>query len=104
MDPEAVPYRSPVDVGVAEVASTEDENDFSSLKDVKRKFDKAIAELYKDFNAFDITKLLDSPTLDEAAKKLLVSIMAKQEAYDILTPLRDQLDSAIKDVKQKQER
>lgn len=98
---ESIPYRSPVTAPTTNDAVDRDAEEFSTLEDVKKTLDQAVEALSKDFNAFDILKLLESPTLDEAARKLLVQIEGKQIAYDILMPLQSTIDSAIQNVVQK---
>lgn len=98
---ESIPYRAPVTAPTTNDAADRDEEEFSTLEDVKKTLDQALEALYKDFNAFDILKLLGSPKLDDAARKLLVQIEAKQVAFDILMPLQSTIDSAIQNVVQK---
>lgn len=102
MGDEEVPYRSPqVNIGQAQQASSQDEQDYSTLLSVQGTLNDALNNLYKDFNAFEILKT-DTP--DEAAKKLMIDILGKQEAYDILVSVKSVIDSAIQGVKQERDK
>lgn len=95
-----LPYRSsalPVDIQPNKTP-TEDEAHYSTLASIKRLFGVAIADLYKDFNAFDLLKNEDK---NQASLNLLRQIEAKQEAYGILKPLFDTLTSAVDAVDEK---
>jgi hypothetical protein len=90
----SLPYRAPVTAAPATPEYSKDEAQYDTIVRTLGVLDERIAALYSDFNAFDILKLLDTPQLDQAQKKLLVQIMAKQEAYDILIEAREGLHSA----------
>lgn len=89
---ENIPYRSPVTLPPRDAATDNDDQDFSTLLEVQKVFHEAVNALYKDFNAFDLSKNVP---------KLEVQIAAKQIAFDILNPLKDTIDSAIQKVEQK---
>lgn len=98
MDQEEIGYRSPIDRTQA-TEPDKDHDNFSTLEDVYKKFKADLAAL-EHVNAFDVLALDNE---DEAAKKLLRQIYAKQEAFKILNPLFEQLESAVKDIKEKEE-
>lgn len=98
MDNEEIGYRAPITIGHATTPDKDNDN-FSTLEDVYKKF-KADLEGLEHVNAFDILALEDE---GEATKNLLRQIYAKQEAYKILEPLFLQLESAVKDIKEKEE-
>lgn len=95
---EEIGYRSPIDNTQA-APPDKDSDNFSTLEDVYKKF-KADLEGLEHVNAFDVLALEDE---GKAAKNLLRQIYAKQEAYKILEPLFTQLESAVKDIKEKEE-
>lgn len=95
---EEVGYRSPIDNRPATVPDKDSDN-FSTLEDVYKKFKADLAAL-EHVNAFDVLKLENE---GEAAKNLLRQIYAKQEAFKILEPLFNQLESAVSDIKDKEE-
>lgn len=94
MNGEELDYRSPIDTTPAKVPDADSDN-FSTLEDVYRKFKKDLKDL-EHVNSFDVMKL--DPE-DEAVKKLLRQIWAKQEAHAILEPLFLQLESAVQDIR-----
>lgn len=98
---ENIPFLHPVTAPGRDEATDEDDQDFSTLVEIKKTLDDAMASLYKDFNAFDIVKLLETNTVPETRKKLLIQILGKQEAYDILMPIQSTVDSAVEDVMRK---
>lgn len=89
---EELPVRSPIDISPARNVTTQDEENYSTLVDIQNTINLAIAGLYKDFNAF---KILDKEDDTTATKALLRQIAGKQEAYDILAPIQEQLNSVI---------
>lgn len=95
MDPnEEIPVRSPITTGPGPAASDRDESEYSTLEVVNVLFKQAIEDLRKDFNALDLSeKLADIKT----------QIAGRQMAYDILDPLQQQVQSAIDNVRLKQE-
>lgn len=72
--------------------SSEDERTFSTLKEVRRLLAESVEGLYKDFNAFQVDKNLPRK---EALQVLQRQIDGKQEAYDILAPLLESVDSVL---------
>lgn len=94
-----LPYRSPV-TAVNTPAPVSDTNvaNYDTLAIARRLLVDGIDGLYKDFNAFDILK--DKPTA-EAAENLLRQVEAKQMAFDILSPVLEAVDNAIKGVDEK---
>lgn len=95
---EEVGYRSPIDNTQADVPDKDSDN-FSTLEDVYKKFKLDLKNL-EHVNAFDVLALEEE---GKAARNLLRQIRAKQEAYKILEPLFLQLESAVKDIKEKEE-
>lgn len=91
-DNEEVPVRGPVHIAVADPVSEKDENDYSTLKQVKRDIDSAVVQLYQDFNAFSLAK--DAPDL-------AVQVEGRQLAYQILLPLQAQIHQAVSDINEK---
>lgn len=98
IDNEELGYRSPVVIGQA-TEPDKDHDNFSTLEDVYKKFKSEIKDL-EHINAFDTMK---AEGKDKAARILLRQLDAKQEAYKILFPLFLQLESAVKDIKNKEE-
>lgn len=94
---EELGYRGPVNITPAQVPDADVDN-FSTLVDVYRKFKAEMKDL-EHTNSFDVLKLEEE---DKAAKLLLRQIYAKQEAFKILEPLFQQLESAVQDIKQKE--
>lgn len=95
---EEIGYRSPI--GTAQATEPDKDHDnFSTLEDVYKKFKKDLEDL-EHVNAFDVLALEQET---KAAKNLLRQIYAKQEAFKILEPLFLQLESAVKDIKEKEE-
>lgn len=87
---EQVPFFSPATAPTQDVVTEKDEDDYGTLKALKKIFDDGIEGLSKDFNAFDLSK--DSSVSIEG------QIAGRQIAYDILVPLQGMVDSAIKAV------
>jgi hypothetical protein len=98
IDGEELGYRSPIQITQA-TEPDKDHDNFSTLEDVYKKF-KADLDDLQHVNSFDVIALKNE---DEATKVLLRQIYAKQEAYKILEPLCAQLESAVKDIKEKEE-
>lgn len=96
-DNEEIGYRGPVDVTPVKAPDADVDN-FSTLVDVYRKFKAEMKDL-EHTNSFDVLKLENE---EEATKLLLRQIYAKQEAFKILEPLFQQLESAVQDIKQKE--
>lgn len=92
-----LPYRSAVPQGIvsSNKGTTTNEQNYDTLKNVLKTLDTRIEGLYKDFNAFDVVGLLQSSELDDAQKKLLVQILAKQQAYDVLIEAREAINSVL---------
>lgn len=80
--------------GVAQVSSA-DEREFSTLKNVRDAIAGSVEDLYKDFNAFDVTKAENE---DEAIKALLYQIKGKQEAYTILSEALEVIDQTMQTI------
>ena len=94
MNDESIPYRSPAHVAAVPTTQRDrDEEDYSTLVEVRRLLDESIINLYKDFNAFDT---------DKNGTDLEVQIGGRKYAYEILVPLQSLVDSAIKTVDNKQ--
>lgn len=83
---EEIPFFSPATAPSPDVVAENDEDDYTTLKQVKKILDDGITDLSKDFNAFDLAK---------DAMKLEAQVAGRQIAYDILVPLQSMVDSAI---------
>lgn len=89
-------YRSPVTQAAPKPQYSQDEANIDTLQRVLAVLDAQIAGLSKDFNAFDVISLMNnSDTMDAAQQKLIVQILGKQNAYDILMEAREAIDSAV---------
>ena len=96
---EDIPYRTAVPLPPdASQASSRDEDNYDTLKLIQKGLVDAIDGLYKDFNAFEVLKDADNRTASQA---LMRNIAAKQEAYDILVPLLESVNSAVNSVDNK---
>ena len=84
---EAIPYLSPATAPSQDEVANNDEDDYRTLNEIKKILDKAIADLPKDFNAFDLSK--------DAKINLEAQVAGRQVAYDILVPIQGMVDSAI---------
>lgn len=89
-----LPYRSftPLTIMPKADSTATDEQQFSTLLEARENLAKDIEALYKDFNAFDLSKAENE---HEAVAALLYQIRGKQTAYDILVPVLDAMDSTI---------
>lgn len=99
MDSENIPYRSAVDSHAPSVKEDKarDQLDIGTLKRVQHLIDENINALYKNFNAFE---LLDPKY---KAEDVLIDIKARQMAYDILVPIRSEINGAVDDVEKVKE-
>lgn len=89
----SLPYRSPVTPAPAATPYSQDEAQYNTLQIVQKIFGEAIDGLYKEFNAFDV---LGDGTNQEVMDKMMRQIAGNQVAYDILAPLKERIDNAIK--------
>lgn len=88
-----LPYRSALSFKIPEAEpSPTDESDISTLKIVLEQLEIELARLNKDFNAFEI---LNSEDPNNAAEWLLIEIMAKKRAHDIIYPILDMVRDTI---------
>jgi hypothetical protein len=87
-----LPYRSPITANQQKPEFTKDEANYDTLVMVVKIFNEAIEGLYKEFNAFDVLK---AGTDQEVIEEMMRKIAGNQVAYDILSPLKERLDSAI---------
>lgn len=95
---EEIPYRTPFQTfSPAVSASSTDENEYSTLLQVRNDFGEAITAL-SSFTTFDIDK---SKPPTERAKILLHDVEVNQAAYAILYPLFDTLNSTVNSINQK---
>lgn len=87
-------YRSGVNVPLIkkEETSPQDQANYSTLRTIHRAFAEKLESLYADFNAFNI---LEGGTTQEKADNLVIQVKAKQEAYDTLVPLLQELEQAL---------
>jgi hypothetical protein len=87
-------YRSPMTAvnAPAPVSSTNEAN-YDTLQIVRDQLRDAVNNLYKDFNAFNVSP---EKTEEEAAKIMLRQVTAKQMAFDILSPVLEAVDNAVK--------
>lgn len=96
MDRESLEYRTAnINTTPAQVPDTDSDN-FSTLHDVYEKFGKEMKDL-EHINSFDV---LRHDSEDKAVRILLRQIQAKQDAYKILQPLFEQLESAVQSIEQ----
>ena len=88
-----VPYRSPVEVGEADIASTQDEEDFSTL-----------IKVLQDINeAKDKCSSMSALNLDDPKLTTDQQVFAYQFALnELILPLEETVKSTIGDVKLKQ--
>lgn len=96
---EEVPYRATITSlpGEAQVDSKDEEN-YDTLRIVQTALAESIEDLSKNFNAFDIDEK-DLPA--DRAKKLLHDIETKQGVYDIVSPLLEIVNNAVRAVDNK---
>lgn len=89
MDPEALPYRSPVTVAAANapITPTRDEDEYGTLKSVYIDM-KAAIERLDQWHAFNLDEKTAGLTLKQ-------QIVAHKQAYDIVAPLFSTLESAV---------
>src|SRR4051812_10916192 len=93
-----LPYRSPVHTpGVKSVVS-KNEQEYSTLKIVRSTLAATVEGLYKEFNAFEVLKNADA---EMAASNLLRQVEVKQGVYDIVSPLLEAVDNAMRVVDDK---
>lgn len=87
-----IPYRSPITAQTNKNPVTKDEEQYDTLKNVFKILEDASADLYKEFNAFELHK--DKP-LDERGKAILHDLEVKQSVYEIIAPLVERVGNAI---------
>lgn len=75
--------------------TSSNEADYSTLLIVRDLLAQSVLGLSKDFNAFDVLK--DKPT-EEAAANMLRQIEIKQGVYDIVAPLLEAVQEAVRAV------
>ena len=85
---EDVPYRSGISIQPAEVVSSQDELDYSTLLLVKRELDRSIAELDA-IHVFDLKE--DELTIKE-------QVAAYSKARDVLLPLQAIITGVVNEV------
>ncbi len=88
---EQIPFFSPATAPTPDPVAENDEDDYTTLKQVKKILDDGVDGLSTDFNAFDLSK---------DAMKLEAQVAGRQIAYDILVPIQSMVDSAIKAVEE----
>lgn len=88
-----LPYRSPVTSVSKPSQVTSDEQDYNTLQAVRGILDASIKELYQDFNAFDTHP---DKLPHDAATMLLREIEAKQLVFNILSPLLERVNNAMR--------
>lgn len=85
-------YRTALTPQGSSVPVSTDEQDYNTLKAVKKILDDGIDGLSKDFNLFDVL----SEGTDEAKKDHMMRLIAgKQIAFDLLAPLQERIASAM---------
>lgn len=89
---EEVPYRTPVSIGTAQPASTQDENDFSTLRYIQTEINKEMQRL-SDVDAFD---------LKEGELSIKEQMAANKKAREILEPIQTLINGTINDIQLKQ--
>ena len=87
-----VPVRSPISIDTAETASTQDEDDYSTLKEVLRLVDEAEAD------CGDMNKIDPAHPKLSADQQLLAYQFALNE---LILPLKSLVEGAINDVELK---
>lgn len=94
-----LPYRSAF-TEIAPVASvTTDEVNYDTLKHVRDLMVEAVNNLSKNFNAFEVLK--QGNTKQDAALDLVRQIEVKQGVYDVLAPLLEEVNSAMRTIDNK---
>lgn len=93
MDNEQIPYLSAMRRTPVVTESVQDEADYSTLLEVKKIIDSYAEGLYKNFNAFDLSK--------GDADKLFLEVLAHQRAYELIVPLQSMVNAAIETVDEK---
>lgn len=93
-----LPYSTPGTLQRSAEPTSQNEQEFSTLKIVGNILNDALAGLSRDFNAFDVLKDADRA---KAADNMLRQVEAKQMAYDILLPCVEAVTSAIQIVDSK---
>lgn len=91
MERDDVPYFMQANTGPVNNVTYQDESDLSTLVRVQKIFEESLEEL-KSINAFD---------LKDGALTVKEQIAAYQKAYDILTPIRDMVQTTVENVNQK---
>lgn len=79
------------------MAKPRDEQQYDSLKEAQELLSESIKDLYKDFNAFDVLKT-DNPQI---AENFIREVAGKQEAYNILMPILQSLNSIVDKIEKK---
>lgn len=98
-DQDDIPYRGIVtSPASAPAVSSTNEANYDTLQIARKLLQDGIDGLYKDFNAFDILKAEDK---EKASANLLRQVEAKQMAFDILSPVLEAVDNAVKLVDEK---
>lgn len=90
-----LPGRSPVDIRTAQPASNQDENDFSTLLQIQKDINEQMTKL----DSISVFSLKDN----ENGLSLKEQVAAYQKAKEILEPIQTTINSAVDDVKLKQE-
>lgn len=90
---EEIPTRSPVAGPPAEAASSQDENDFSTLLELQKYINEEVAKI-RSVDVFELKE--DKATIKE-------QLVGYKMALDILEPIQLSLNSTINAVKLKQE-
>lgn len=85
---ENIPFFAPATAPTKDVATDKDDDDYTTLTAVQKILATALDDL-----KMDVT-LLDAEDL----KKLQAQILGKQEAYKIIEPIKQMVDSAIESV------
>ena len=93
---EEIPYLSPATAPADDQTIDNDEGDYRTLIEVQKILTQGIANLAKDFNAFDLAKTGEI--------NLTAQIMGRQVASEFLEPIKDMVDSAIKAVEDSRKR
>lgn len=93
-DDEEVPYRSPIEVAEAEDVPQQDEEDFSTLKYLRKEFKRLMDEL----GSIDVFNLKDN----EEGLSLKEQVAAYKKAKEILEPLYSLVDGRVAEIKGKQ--
>lgn len=85
---EQVPFLSVPTAPSDDEVTTADENDYTTLKEVRKILSQAIKDLSKDFNTLKADDI----------QALQAQVLGRQTAYDILVPIEEMVKSAVQSI------